>query len=104
MTIKGRVGLFARDYNLQIKILPHLTSSLPVLVGLASGPITGGISIIAGAATWLADKIFSPEIGKIAASNYTLTGTWQKPVWKEVTEEKQSKPPAGGLPTPFTNQ
>ncbi|MDQ8040084.1 MAG: DUF3971 domain-containing protein, partial [Rickettsiella sp.] len=47
IAITGRIGLNAKDYDLIIKVVPHFTSSLPVIVGLAGGPIAGVITWVA---------------------------------------------------------
>jgi uncharacterized protein YhdP len=72
ITIVGRIGLAAKDYDLTITVVPHFTSSLPVIVGLAGGPI-------AGAVTWVANTILGSTVQKIAATSYHITGSWGKP-------------------------
>jgi uncharacterized protein YhdP len=72
ITIIGRVGLQTKDYDLRIKVLPHFTSSLPVIVGLAGGPI-------AGAVAWIANAVLGTTVQKIAETSYHITGSWAKP-------------------------
>ncbi|BBB15031.1 membrane protein-like protein [Candidatus Rickettsiella viridis] len=72
ISIMGRVGLQAKDYDLRIKVLPHFTSSLPVIVGLAGGPIAGAI-------TWVANAVLGSTVQKIAETSYHITGSWAKP-------------------------
>lgn len=72
ISIVGRVGLQAKDYDLKIKVLPHFTSSLPVIVGLAGGPIAGAI-------TWVANAVLGSTVQKIAETSYRITGSWAKP-------------------------
>lgn len=72
VTLSGRIGLVAQDYDLRLTVTPHFTSSLPVIIGLAGGPI-------AGAATWLVNKMVGSEVQKMAASTYRMTGIWQQP-------------------------
>ncbi|WP_218814753.1 YhdP family protein [Rickettsiella endosymbiont of Dermanyssus gallinae] len=72
ISIVGRVGLQTKDYDLRIKVLPHFTSSLPVIVGLAGGPIAGAI-------TWVANAVLGSTVQKIAETSYHITGSWAKP-------------------------
>lgn len=72
IAMTGRIGLLAKDYDLTIKIVPHFTSSLPVIVGLAGGPIAGVI-------TWVANAVLGSTVQKIAETTYHMTGSWGKP-------------------------
>lgn len=72
IAITGRIGLNAKDYDLVIKVVPHFTSSLPVIVGLAGGPIAGAI-------TWVANAVLGSTVQKIAETSYHITGSWGKP-------------------------
>lgn len=76
ISMKGRIGLQAKDYNLIMAVIPHLTSSLPVIATIAGGPIIG-------AATWVVDKAVSPAVDKITQYNYAITGTWKNPQIKK---------------------
>ncbi len=72
IAITGRIGVQAKDYDLTIKVVPHFTSSLPVIVGLAGGPIAGAI-------TWVANAVLGSTVQKIAETSYRITGSWGKP-------------------------
>jgi uncharacterized protein YhdP len=72
IAITGRIGLVTKNYNLIIKIKPHFTSSLPVIVGLAGGPVAGAIA-------WVANAVLGSTVQKIAETTYHLTGSWGKP-------------------------
>lgn len=72
INIAGRVGILNKDYDLTIKVVPHFTSSLPVIVGLAGGPV-------AGVVTWLANAVLGSTVQKIAETSYHITGSWDKP-------------------------
>ena len=72
IAITGRIGLRAKDYELTVKVVPHFTSSLPVIVGLAGGPIAGAI-------TWVANAVLGSTVQKIAETSYRITGSWGKP-------------------------
>jgi len=68
----GLLAFKPKNYDLNITVYPKVTSSVPFIVGLAGGPI-------AGAVTWLVNKVVSPSIGKAASFKYNMQGTWAKP-------------------------
>ncbi|MGA7535953.1 MAG: AsmA-like C-terminal region-containing protein [Candidatus Rickettsiella isopodorum] len=72
ISIAGRIGMLNKDYDLVVKVVPHFTSSLPVIVGLAGGPV-------AGVVTWLANAVLGSTVQKIAETSYHITGSWSKP-------------------------
>lgn len=71
--IRGRIGLATKDFDLIMTIVPHLTSSLPVVATIAGGPI-------AGAVTWVVNKAIGPEVNKISKYTYTIKGSWSNPI------------------------
>jgi len=69
---QGRVGIVRKDYDLEITVMPTLTSDLPLVATVAGGPV-------AGVVTLAADKILGG--GKsITSSTYTVRGSWAKPL------------------------
>ncbi|MGB6977228.1 MAG: YhdP family protein [Gammaproteobacteria bacterium] len=84
VTLNGRIGLRARDYDVALNVTPYVTSSLPVVATIAGGPIVGAI-------TWVANKIIGSEVSKIATYHYRITGSWQKP---EIVKFSEYKPRA----------
>lgn len=72
IAITGRIGILHKDYDLIIKVVPHFTSSLPVIVGLAGGPVAGIVA-------WAANTILGSTVQKIAETSYHITGSWSKP-------------------------
>ena len=72
IAITGRIGILNKDYDLFIKVVPHFTSSLPVIVGLAGGPVAGIVA-------WAANAILGSTVQKIAETSYHITGSWSKP-------------------------
>lgn len=78
--ISGRIGLGSEDYDLQLSVTPHLTSTLPLIVGLATGPV----GPIAGAATWVASKIVGSTVDKISTDFYRMSGSWSDPKIQQV--------------------
>lgn len=74
---QGRIGFKQKDYDFELTVVPHITSSLPIIATIAGGPI-------AGAVTWVANKVFGREISKIAESKYHVVGSWVKPEFIEL--------------------
>jgi uncharacterized protein (TIGR02099 family) len=83
-TIKGETNLKAETQRLNVKVTPHVSDSLS-LAALAGGPI-------AGAAAFVAQKILKDPFNKIISSEYTITGTWDKPVEVESEKDNAQKP------------
>lgn len=84
ISVKGRIGLVREDYDLLLTVSPYLTSSLPIIATIAGGPI-------AGAVTWVANRIFSSELRSLTAHLFKVTGPWSKPVFKAVGEKKMKR-------------
>jgi uncharacterized protein YhdP len=72
----GNLDLIRKSYNLSVTVIPHLTSSLPLVATIAGGPI-------AGAAVWAASKVVNPIINKVTEDHYSVTGPWHNPVIKK---------------------
>lgn len=70
--VKGRIGLVAKDYDILLSTIPHVTSSIPIIATIAGGPIVG-------AATWLAEKVVGSQVGKVSTYTYRVTGPWEQP-------------------------
>ena len=83
-TIKGETNLKTETQKLNVKVTPHISDSLS-LAALAGGPI-------AGAAAFVAQKILKDPFNKIISSEYTIIGTWDKPVEIESEKDGTQKP------------
>ncbi|MEQ1598072.1 MAG: YhdP family protein [Methylotenera sp.] len=83
-SIKGETNLKTETQKLKVKVTPHVSDSLS-LAALAGGPI-------AGAAAFVAQKILKDPFNKIISSEYTITGTWDKPVEVESEKDNVQKP------------
>ena len=76
IAIKGRIGLVAKDYDLVLNITPQVTGSIPVVAAIAVNPLIG-------VAAWAVEKVASGAVSSAATKHYSITGTWDKPVWRE---------------------
>ena len=71
--LKGRINLIKKLLDLHVTVIPHVTSSLPIIATIAGGPVAGVI-------TWVADEIFGKAVEKkISAYHYRVTGSTHKP-------------------------
>ena len=96
ITIKGRTGVRAKDYDLQVLAVPHAGNSLPVVGAVVGGPI--GI-----AAGFVAQGLLGKGINHAASARYKITGGWDKPVItliekKDVTVAPATPPLTGDAP------
>lgn len=76
--MNGELDLKRRLYDLELRISPHITASLPVVATIAGGPV-------AGIAAWIANKIINHGMQKISAYTYKISGPWQKPVVQQIS-------------------
>lgn len=70
--VKGRIGFAIKDYDINLTVIPHFTSSIPIIAGLAGGPIVG-------AATWIADKLIGGQVTRVMGYVYKVSGSWVNP-------------------------
>ncbi len=77
-SMKGELDLVRRIYDLNLRISPHITASLPVVATIAGGPLVGF-------ATWVASKIINQSMQKISAYSYKISGPWKEPVVQQLS-------------------
>lgn len=80
--MKGDLNLPKHTYNLNLKISPHITASLPVVATIAGGPV-------AGVAAWVANNIISQSMQKISGYSYKISGPWNEPVIQQLSMVKK---------------
>lgn len=71
-SMKGTLDIANQQYDMDLKIAPHITASLPIVATIAGGPI-------AGIATWAASKLINQGMQSISGYSYKVTGPWQDP-------------------------
>ena len=74
--IKGRIGLAAKDLDLQMGVTAHVTGSLPLVAAFAGGPVVG-------IATLMVDKVVTQGMSSVTTTNYSVTGSWANPAWQK---------------------
>ena len=70
--LSGRIGLAARDLDLELGVTPHLMEELAVAGGLLGGPVVG-------AAVAVLHKLIQKPFEKSTRINYTVKGGWDGP-------------------------
>ena len=86
ITITGRAGLKAHDYDQEVLVVPHLGSSLPIVGAIAGGPV--------GAAAGLAVQgILGHGLNQAARKRYHVTGSWEKPIFTPIEKGNPSTVP-----------
>lgn len=88
LLIIGRTGLSSRDYDQQVMVAPHVSGVLPVLGGLAAGPV-------GAAAGFLAQGMVAQggDIEKSSRVHYSVAGSWENPVVARLTPVRPDAPP-----------
>lgn len=89
ITIKGRTGLRAKDYDQQALVVPHVGNSLPIVGAVVAGPI-------GAAAGFVAQGLLGRGINRVASARYHIGGSWDKPDISLVEKKNlpASAPPA----------
>jgi len=70
--LSGRIGLAARDLDLEIGVTPHLMEELAVAGSLIGGPVVG-------AAVAVLHNLIKKPFEKSTRINYTVKGSWEDP-------------------------
>ena len=85
ISISGRTGLRAHDYDQQVRVVPHIGNSLPLVGAVVGGPI-------GAAAGFAMQGLLGHGLNQAAAARYKVTGSWDKPVMTLI--EKRGVPAA----------
>jgi uncharacterized protein YhdP len=83
--VSGRTGYVAQDFDQKITVIPAVSDTLPIAGGLLFG-LEIGVAIL------IIDAIVGDEINKANMREYHLTGTWDEPIFTDLTpkvEEEQ---------------
>jgi uncharacterized protein (TIGR02099 family) len=80
ITVSGRTGLAARDYENTVELIPHVGEGVTGLVALL-------INLPAGIGLWLMDKMTGEQFNEASARIYKISGSWAKPEIKLIKQE-----------------
>lgn len=70
--IKGGIQLAQETYNLVLNIVPHATSSIPIVATIVGGPIVG-------LAALAVNTLVNQGMKKVSMYTYSVTGPWKNP-------------------------
>jgi len=70
--ISGRIGLVDEDYDQHVRVIPNLSSTLPIAGALAGGP---GLAVV----MFITHKLLQKPIDKMTQFEYQITGPWDSP-------------------------
>ncbi|HEY7906355.1 MAG TPA: AsmA-like C-terminal region-containing protein, partial [Wenzhouxiangella sp.] len=73
ITLTGTTDMIARSYDQSVVVEPGLGSTLPVIGGLAGGPV-------GAAAGLLLQSLFDQPLKGVSEARYSITGPWSEPV------------------------
>lgn len=81
LTVKGNTNLVSNQLDYKMSFAPKVTSSLPIIVGWLVNPLMGAAIMVADEAIQKAEVI--------SVINFELTGTADKPIFKEVDRKSR---------------
>lgn len=73
ITLTGSTDMIARSYDQSVLLEPGLGSTLPVIGGLAGGPV-------GAAAGLLLQSLFNQPLKGVSEARYSIKGLWSEPV------------------------
>ncbi len=77
VSVKGRIGLVAKDFNCIMGVTPYVvTSTVPAAAGFLGGPVVGLAA--------LAVNVVVSKVTTINTYYYAVTGPWANPTWKRM--------------------
>jgi len=77
--VTGDVNLVNKTYDQKIKIIPNVSSTLPVAGAVAGGPIGLGVGTAILIFDKLAGELFDKQIVNLISYSYRLSGPWDEP-------------------------
>ena len=80
-TMSGDLDLIHQLYDLDLKIYPNVTASLPAVASIVGSPI-------AGVAVWAVSSLATKGMQKISGYTYKISGPWLNPVVQQISMDK----------------
>jgi len=93
IAVTGRTGLRARDYDQEMRVVPHVGNSLPVVGAVVGGPI-------GAAAGFAVQGLLGKGLNKAASARYRITGSWDDPKITLIEKHGAVAPPIPPLLDP----
>ncbi len=85
MYITGETNLIEQSYDQELRFIPDLSSSLPIIGTLLGGGNTGvGLLVLDGVA-----RIFGKQLDDFGETKYKITGSWDEPSVEPVVRQTE---------------
>lgn len=84
--LRGRTGLAARDYELQVEVLPRTGSVLPALGAITAGPAGAAVGAVAQA-------VLNAPMKQMNRTLYSVNGSWDEPQIEVIDRGPEREPP-----------
>jgi len=91
--VTGRTGLRAKDYDQRLDVEPRAGATLPIVGAIAGGPVGAAAGLVV-------QGLFKKPLGKAVARRYSVTGTWEKPVFTTIARSRAGKQAPANEPKP----
>ncbi len=93
MTITGETDMVARQYDQMLLVEPGLGASLPLIGGLAGGPVGAAAGLVL-------QQVLDGPLREVSEVRYRITGPWNSPaidlIDAQAAESEVSTPPEAG--------
>ncbi|MCO6441493.1 MAG: TIGR02099 family protein [Nitrococcus mobilis] len=86
--VAGPIDLVKGEYDQTVTVIPHVSSAVSLLGGLAGGPV-------AGVVLFLTQKLFQTSIAQLAQNRYRITGPWEHPRIEGMGQTRAEVPRGG---------
>jgi uncharacterized protein (TIGR02099 family) len=82
--VSGRTGLVAQDFDQELFVAPKVSDTVSVASALAWGPQVAAVVA-------LLQEVFKSDIKAATMSRYHISGSWQEPIIRRITEQDKEK-------------
>lgn len=93
IVVSGRTGLRAKDYDQRLDVEPRAGATLPIVGAIAGGPVGAAAGLVV-------QGILNKPLGKAVTRQYSVTGTWEKPVFTTIARQRGGSSAPAGKPKP----
>ncbi|MFO1319716.1 MAG: YhdP family protein [Burkholderiales bacterium] len=84
--MKGEVDIARETQVLDVRVIPSVQDSLAVGTAIAANPLAGLAALLLG-------RVFDNPIGRAAAFDYHVTGTWSDPIYTKASASRPAPRP-----------
>ncbi len=95
ISVSGRVGLRAHDYDQYVLAIPHIGNTLPIVGALFGGPV-------GAAAGWAVQGLLGKGLNHAASARYHISGPWKNPKITLVSKHVPKPTPQAARPASVT--